>query len=246
MHFSRSPNRPVSHADACSQSVRNPEPIIGLTTDVALHYNPASPPTSPPKRAQSDFPPNMPSRNSTVPNLDLSSFKPASNNGRLASPHSPGAQSSDGPSPLTPRSPKSTSSSPLFKGATIRPVTQESNSKPGSPNMLASPGPSATESAAEPSTPGLTAIPQYFPSPKDSPKETKHSRDASKSFLGNLKAPKSSHRAHRSDSSETSADPKSRGSSRDRKTQMASKQYESTPDLPAVIARANENEKSEF
>ncbi|KAJ5180543.1 hypothetical protein N7492_003753 [Penicillium capsulatum] len=189
----------------------------------------------------------MPSRNSTVPNLDLSSTKPDTKNGKLSSPRSPGALSSDGASPLTPRSPKSTSSSPLFKGATIRPVTQDSNTKATSPTIPASPGASAPDPGAEPSTPGLTAIPQYFPSSKDPPREAKHSRDASKSFLGNLKAPKSSHRPHRSDSSETSTEnPKSRGSSRDRKTQMASKAYESTPDLPGIIARAGENESHEI
>lgn len=189
----------------------------------------------------------MPSRNSTVPKLDLSLSKSNSNNGKLSSPRSPGALSSDGPSPLTPRSPKSTSSSPLFKGATIRPVTQDSNSRVNSPTIPASPGALAPDAGAETLTPGLTAIPQYFPSPRDSPRENKHSRDASKSFFGTLKAPKPSHRAHRSDSSETSIEnPMSRGSSRDRKTQMASKAYESTPDLPGILARAAENENSGF
>lgn len=183
----------------------------------------------------------MPSRDSTLPNLDLKSLKSDSNNGKMSSPLTPGAQSSDG---LSPRSPKSASSSPFYKGASIRPVTQDSSQTALSPAAPSSPGPSAADSAAEPTTPGLTAIPQYFPSPKDSPK---HSRDTSKSFLGNLKAPKSSHRAQRSDSSENSTGPpKSRGSSRDRKASMASKQYESTPDLPGLIAQAGENEKSEF
>ncbi|KAJ5683028.1 hypothetical protein N7462_006193 [Penicillium macrosclerotiorum] len=187
----------------------------------------------------------MPSRNSTVPNLDLSLFKPDANNGKPSSPRSPGAQSSDGPSPLTPRSPKSASSSPLFKGTTIRPVTQDSTSKVTSPAIPTSPGLSAAEPAAEPSTPGLTAIPQYFPSPKESSKPS-HARDASRSFFGNLKAPRSSHRAQRSDSSSNSTDhPKSRGSSRDRKSPMTPKLYESSPDLPSVIAKASENEKSE-
>lgn len=187
----------------------------------------------------------MPSRNSTVPNLDLKSLKVDFSSGKLSTPLSPGAQSSDGLSPLTPRSPKSASSSPFLKGATIRPVTQDSSSKANSPTIAPkSPGLSATELAAEPSTPGLTAIPQYFPSPKDSGK-TAHTGDASKSFFGNLKAPKSSHRTQRSDSSENSTEPpKSRGSSRDRKT--APKPYESTPDLPGAFAKAIESEKSEF
>lgn len=187
----------------------------------------------------------MPSRNSTVPNLDLKSLKVDLNNGKLSAPLSPGAQSSDGLSPLTPRSPKSPSSSMFLRGATIRPVTQDSSSKGNSPVLAPkSPGLSATEPGPEPSTPGFTAIPQYFPSPKDSGKAS-HARDASKSFFGNLKAPKPSHRAQRSDSSENSTEPpKSRGSSRDRKT--APKFYESTPDLPGALAKAGESEKSEY
>ncbi|CAI7606239.1 unnamed protein product [Penicillium pancosmium] len=176
----------------------------------------------------------MPSRQSTVPNLDLGSLKADTNNGKLSSPITPGAQSSDLPSPLTP---KSASSSPLFKGATIRPVTEDS-SKVNSPTIPTSPG----SVAAEPPTPGLTAIPQQFPSPKDS---SKHSRDASKSFFGTLKAPKTSHRPQRSDGSDHSTEPpKSRGSSRDRKSQMPPKPYESSPDLPTVIAQAGESEKN--
>ncbi|KAJ6083618.1 hypothetical protein N7467_007753 [Penicillium canescens] len=180
----------------------------------------------------------MPNRHSTVPNLDLSSFKTEPKNGKISSPLTPGDQSPDGLSPLTPRSPKSASSSPLFKGATIRPVTQDSG-KATSPTLPVSPG----TVPAEPTTPGITAIPQYFPSPKDS----RHTRDASKSFFGNLKAPKSSHSAQRSDSSENSNStehPKSRGSSRDRKMQVTSKSYESTPDLPGALAGANGTEKT--
>lgn len=178
----------------------------------------------------------MPSRNSTVPNLDLSTSTLQAN-AKISSPLTPGAQSSDGPSPLTPRSPKSSSSSPFFKGATIRPVTQDSNSKSNSPTYPVSPS-----LAAEPPTPGFTAIPQYPPSPKDTPK---HSRDPSRSFFANLKAPKTSHKAQRSDGSESGDKPKSRGSSRDRKTQISSKLYESTPDLPGAIERAAQEEQSE-
>ncbi|OQD64222.1 hypothetical protein PENPOL_c008G07298 [Penicillium polonicum] len=177
----------------------------------------------------------MSNRTSTVPNLDLSSCKTESKKEKGSSPVTPGDHSSDGPTPLTPRSPKSASSSPRFKGATIRPVMQDSDSKATSPILPLSPG----AGSAEPTTPGITAIPQHFPSPKDS----KHTRDASKSFFGNLKAPKSSHKSQRSDSSENSTEhPKSRGSSRERKTPMASKQYESTPDLLGALAHANGNE----
>ncbi|KAF4765203.1 hypothetical protein N7455_004557 [Penicillium solitum] len=179
----------------------------------------------------------MSNRTSTVPNLDLSSCKTESKKEKGSSPVTPGDHSSDGPTPLTPRSPKSASSSPLFKGATIRPVMQDSDSKATSPTLPLSP---ATGSA-EPTTPGLTAIPQHFPSPKDS----RHTRDASKSFFGNLKAPKSSHKSQRSDSSENSTEhPKSRGSSRERKTPMASKQYESTPDLLGELARTDGSERT--
>ncbi|GIC93409.1 putative Rho GTPase activator (Bem2) [Aspergillus udagawae] len=176
----------------------------------------------------------MPSRQSAVPNLDLSSFTLQANS-KNSSPLSPGGQSSDRASPLTPRSPKSSSSSPFFKGATIRPVTQESNSKSSSPTY-----PLSSAQSAEPTTPGFTAIPPYPPSPRDSPK---HSREPSRSFFANLKAPKTAHRAQRSDGSGSSSDkPKSRGSSRDRRTQIASKSYESTPDLPGTIERAAQQE----
>ncbi|KAJ9491988.1 hypothetical protein VN97_g1248 [Penicillium thymicola] len=179
----------------------------------------------------------MSKRTSTVPNLDLSSCKTESKKEKVSSPVTPGDHGSDGPTPLTPRSPKSASSSPLFKGATIRPVVQDSDSKPTSPILPLSPG----TGSAEPTTPGLTAIPQHFPPPKDS----RHTRDASKSFFGNLKAPKSSHKSQHSDSSDNSTEhPKSRGSSRERKTPMASKQYESTPDLLGTLAHANGNERT--
>ncbi|KAJ5325640.1 uncharacterized protein N7506_008742 [Penicillium brevicompactum] len=179
----------------------------------------------------------MPNRSSTVPNLDLSSFKTESKKDKVSSPLTPNGQSSDGLSPLTPRSPKSASSSPLFKGATIRPVTQDSCSKATSPTLPLSPD----TATAEPLTPGITAIPQHFPSPKDS----KHSRDASKSFFGNLKAPKSSHKSQRSDSSGDSTEPpKSRGSSKERRMTMAAKSYGSTPDLLGALAHVNETEKT--
>ncbi|PYI20609.1 putative Rho GTPase activator [Aspergillus japonicus CBS 114.51] len=180
----------------------------------------------------------MPSRQSTVPNLDLSPST-LQGNAKISSPLTPGAQSSDGPSPLTPHSPKSLSSSPFFKGATIRPVTQDSNNH----NNHSSPT-STGPATAEPATPGLTAIPQYPPSPRDSPK---HSRDPSRSFFANLKAPKVSHRAQRSDGSgDSGTNPKSRGSSRDRKTQISTKQYESTPDLPGTIERAAQQERGNY
>lgn len=176
----------------------------------------------------------MPNRSSTVPNLDLSSFKKESRKDKISSPLTPNNHSSDGLSPLTPHSPKSASSSPLFKGATIRPVAQEHSNKATSPTLPLSPN----TATAEPLTPGITAIPQHFPSPKDS----KHSRDASKSFFGNLKAPKS-HKSQPSDSSENSTEPpKSRGSSRERRIPMTTKTHVSTPDLLGTLAKATEAE----
>lgn len=164
-----------------------------------------------------------------IPNLDLSPSTLGAGP-KISSPLTPGAQSSDGLSPLTPHSPKSSSSSPFFKGATIRPVTQESNPTPNSPSFPASP-----TLAAEPPTPGFTAIPPYPPSPRETPK---HTRDASRSFFSSLKAPKYSHKAQRSDSSGNSAEkPKSRGSSRDRRAQVSSKLYESSPDLLGAVAQ---------
>jgi hypothetical protein len=177
----------------------------------------------------------MAKRTSVVPNLDLSHFKIESKKEKISSPLTPNNPSPDGPSPLTPRSPKSASSSPPFKGATIRPVTQDSDGKAPSPTLPLSPG----AAPAEPTTPGITAIPQYFPSKESS----KHTRDASKSFFGTLKAPKSSHKSQRSDGSEVSTEhPKSRGSSRERRTDMFSKSYESAPDLLGTLARSNGTE----
>lgn len=168
-----------------------------------------------------------PTRHSIVPNLNLSAaFDKAGKNN--ASPLTPGATSSEGQSSLTPHSPKSSPSSPLTKGTTIRPVTQQSNIRPD-------------ESPNPPLTPSLTAIPPYPPSPKDSPK---HSRDASRSFFLNLKASKSSHRIHTSDGLGTSGDNKSRSSSKDRSI-YGSRSHGSTPDLLSSTTDLSERKKSE-
>lgn len=200
----------------------------------------------------------MPSKNPKVPNLDLSAAKPGSQNNKISSSLSPNGQNPENLSPLTPRSPRSMPGSPVFNGATIRPVKEDSSSKNTSPTSLISPGHltvenELTESVTEPSTPGITAIPQY-PSPKQSPK---HTRDASRSFFGQLKAPKaSSHKTQRSDGSEMSTEPpksrghssrghSSRGGSRDRsKPSTASKMSESTPDLPTLLLQAEEAERN--
>lgn len=200
----------------------------------------------------------MPTKNPKVANLDLSAARPGSKDDKNSSALSPGGQSSGSLSPLTPRSPRSMPGSPVFKNTTIRPVKEDSSSKNTSPTSLSSPGHltvenELTETITEPSTPGITAIPQY-PSPKPSPK---HTRDASRSFFGQLKAPKSSsHKTQRSDGSDLSTEPprsrghssrghSSRGTSRDRKPQMVTKLSESTPDLPTLLLQAEEAEKSE-
>lgn len=163
----------------------------------------------------------MPSRQSTLPSLDLSSsnFK--------KSLKSPASQSADGLkveslSPLTPRSPKSSPSSPFANGSTIRPVTRRSKTESA---LIV---PSSPKGEEEPPTPNFTSLPQYPVSPKDGPK---HNRDASKSFFANLKASKSSHKIPTSDSLGQSAEnkPKSRGGSKER-AQPASKGDGSTSD----------------
>ncbi|KAJ6145537.1 hypothetical protein N7470_009432 [Penicillium chermesinum] len=194
----------------------------------------------------------MPSKTPKVPNLDLSAAKSDSKNAQVSS-LSPGAQNSDNLSPLTPRSPRSMPGSPVIDGTTIRPVKEDSSSKNTSP--MSSPSHLAVdnelnETLTEPSTPGITAIPQY-PSPKQSPK---HTRDASRSFFGQLKAPKSSHKTQRSDGSDISTEPpksrghssrghSSRGASRDGKQPLPQRLSESTPDLPTLLLQAEEAEK---
>ncbi|CRG91248.1 hypothetical protein PISL3812_08296 [Talaromyces islandicus] len=173
----------------------------------------------------------MPSKQNNVPNLDLTASK--YNKDRRASQNADGLKPEASLSPLSPRSPKSSPSSPLSitKGSTIRPVGRRSGTET---TMTAPLSPSQTP---EPATPGLTAMPQYPPSPKD----TKHSRDASRSFFSNLKASRSSHKISNSDSSGFSADnrPKSRTSSRDRdRPRLALPKNSSTPDLLESASRA--------
>lgn len=165
------------------------------------------------------------SRHSAVPNLDLSSSS-FDRSAKNPSPLTPGALSSDGLSPLTPRSPRSTPSSPFSK-STIRPVTQWGSKADDQFLRAGSPNP-----PTEPATPNLTAIPQYPPSPKESPK---HLRDPSRSFFANLKASKSSHKIHTSDGSVNPGDkPTSRGSSRDR-TIYGIRHHGSSPDLLSSV-----------
>ncbi|EGC44004.1 rho GTPase activator [Histoplasma capsulatum var. duboisii H88] len=134
-------------------------------------------------------------------------------------------------SPISPRSP----TSPYLQASTLRPVTGKNPPIP--PPMKAS----ATEENNEmPQTPGITAIPQYPPSPKEA---TKHGRDPSRSFFSNLKASKSSHRLQSSDGPEKqtadSNPPLSRGSSNDRAANMSSRgRNSSSTDFPTSSGRA--------
>ncbi|KKZ65816.1 hypothetical protein EMCG_01201 [[Emmonsia] crescens] len=174
----------------------------------------------------------MPKKPSQAPPLQLGS----SNFNDLAhNPRSPLSPSSLSPlSPLSPTSPRSPTS-PFLKGSTIRPLTGKNSP------LLHSSNPSAVEENKEmPQTPGITAIPQYPPSPKES---TKHGRDPSRSFFSNLKASKSSHRLQSSDGPEKqTADnipPSSRGGSRDRAVNISSRgRNGSSTDLPTSSGRA--------
>lgn len=179
----------------------------------------------------------MPKKPSQAPPLQLGS----SNFNDLAqNPRSPLSPSSLSPlSPTSPRSP----TSPFLKGSTIRPLTGKNSP------VLQSSNPSAVEENKEmPQTPGITAIPQYPPSPKES---TKHGRDPSRSFFSNLKASKSSHRLQSSDGPEKqTADnipPSSRGGSRDRAANISSRgRNGSSTDLPTSSGRAERTNSEEI
>ncbi|KAF3481819.1 Rho GTPase activator Bem2 [Arthroderma uncinatum] len=140
------------------------------------------------------------------------------------------------PSKLSP-----TSSFP--KGSTIRPVTSTSNIANEQTNTNSQETENTTNKVEQPMTPGITAIPQYPPSPQPG---NRHARDPSKSFFSNLKASRSTQRIHLSDaSSGHSGEEKSsmsRGSSRDRagrgltqtRTQTSPK-----PDSPKQTDKSN-------
>ena len=115
-----------------------------------------------------------------------------------------------------------------------------SNGNPNDTHTVTSSPPPATSNF----NPTLTAIPQYPPSPKESPK---HNREASRSFFSSLKAPKShSLRNPKSESQGRLAPekPKSRGSSRDRRNHLPLKPYESSPDLIGSLRAAEQQEQS--
>ena len=84
-----------------------------------------------------------------------------------------------------------------------------------------------------PSSPKITAMPEFPPSPV--PQSPKHGRDPSKGFFSNLMASKSSHKLHYSETSIPEGGDKpnarSRASSKDRSLHSVKKQG-STPELP--------------
>ena len=130
-------------------------------------------------------------------------------------------------SPRSPRSPGSVPPSPFLQGPSVARTTA------GKERIT-------TESSQQayangPTSPTISAIPQYPESPPGSPK---HGRDPSKSFFSNLIASKSSHRLQSPDRNGTGsserATSKSRASSKDR-TLYSVRNKESTPDLPKHI-----------
>lgn len=126
-------------------------------------------------------------------------------------------------SPTSPRSPPSAQGSPYGDKPTVRQVAR---SDIGSEEERKS-----AEELSNPASPPITAIPQYPPSPKTSPKQ--HGREPSKSFFSNLMASKSSHRLQSPDRSGTRGPTQnsSRASSKERGMYSNSKARGSTPDL---------------
>ncbi|KAK5225963.1 hypothetical protein LTR72_003866 [Exophiala xenobiotica] len=122
-------------------------------------------------------------------------------------------------------------------------------SAPGSPFLQEPPTPSLMNplSASShngnggyrsgPSSPRITAMPEFPPSPGPVPQSPKHGREASKGFFSNLMASKSSHKLQSSEASipEVSEKPagRSRASSKDRSLHSVKKQG-STPELPRM------------
>lgn len=114
-------------------------------------------------------------KSSAPPALNLNAAKNSSQADNLR-PLSPSTLS-----PRSSRSPRSNPGSPFLQGDFEHTLGQNGIDKTGKNNT-------ANGGSISPS---ITAIPQYPPSPKTSPK---HGRDPSKSFFSNLMASKSSHR----------------------------------------------------
>lgn len=182
------------------------------------------------------------SKATTTPTLDLTSTKAVTETEVSVPPQSPSTLS-----PTTPKSPlQSPLGSPQGTAATIRPVTDEQISSNDTQHPITSTGDAPEEQPSEPAqSPTITAIPQYPPSPKNSPR---HGRDPSKSFFANLKASKSSHRLGSPDGTlnESEKSSKSRNSSKDRNIYSSSRGRGSTPDLSGPVAKNTKSNGKEL
>ena len=122
-------------------------------------------------------------------------------------------------SPHTPHTPRSAPTSPFLPG-------------PQDSFMSHQVSASQDEARTGPSSPKITATPEFPPSPV--PQSPKHGRDPSKGFFSNLMASKSSHKLHASETSISEGAEKpnarSRTSSKDRSLHSIKKEG-STPEL---------------
>lgn len=178
------------------------------------------------------FPSTMP-KASSPPTLDLRSAKSNMND----EPRAPLSPSTLSPTSL--KSPRSPPGSPYQKGSTIRTVIGENKMQVEDSHANGSNSHTTEKDTDDfPQSPTITAIPQYPPSPKGS---SRHGRDPSKSFFGNLKASKSSHRLQSPDGipkEVTDKNSKNRTSSKDRTIYASSRARGSTPDLLGLTARS--------
>lgn len=164
----------------------------------------------------------MPKSGPIPSSLNLESSKPN---------RSPNTAQQLSPSTLSPTSTRSPSAqgSPYGEKPTVRQVVQ---SDLGSEDERKS-----TEDTSGPGSPPITAIPQYPPSPRTSPKQ--HGREPSKSFFSNFMASKSSHRLQSPDRSNNRGTDQngSRASSKDRALYSNTIARGSTPDLTRSVQR---------
>ncbi|EEP82871.1 conserved hypothetical protein [Uncinocarpus reesii 1704] len=104
----------------------------------------------------------------------------------------------------------------------------------------------STDTGDAPPTPGLTAIPPFPSSPRDS---TKHGRDTSKSFFTNFKASRSTHKINYSDNSigrPGEEKPVSRGSSKDRTAHKTKGHNSPSPGLPKTSSSSGKSKGESF
>lgn len=157
----------------------------------------------------------------------------------LTMPPSTSAVSSTATSPADAGDVRSSLSSPASTSAENAPSAAMNPNSGG----IHLPTTSSHPPEAEPSSPEITSLPPFPPSPKDTPK---HTRESSKSFFSNLKASKSSSKIHtveptiRQVSEET---PRSKVEDQDESIYSLSKQKTgSTPDLSLSNFNLNSSE----